>query len=128
MNLKILVDENNLITSYAKVGGFDGDIEVDDSIVPRDFDQNYKPKYYLYQNEEIVVNPNYQPETPVQPSTPSQTVMSDSTIKNMVATLQKQSAQSNIRSLKLERENEVLKSRIAQLESKVEVTDNDKNE
>lgn len=128
MNLKILVDENNFITSYATVGGFDGDIEVDDSIVPQDFTQNYKPKYYLYQDEKITINPNYQPDTFEQPTTPTQPVMSDSTLKNMVATLQKQSAQSNIRSLKLEHENEALKSRIAQLESKVEVTDNDKNE
>ena len=126
--MRILINENNEIVGYATVGGLEGDFEVDDSIVPQDFAQNYKPKHYLYQNEQIIVNPNYQPETPVQPTAPTQPVMSDSTLKNMVATLQKQSAQSNIRSLKLERENEALKSRIAQLESKVEVTDNDKNE
>lgn len=123
--MKILVDDNHLITAYATVGGFDGDIEVDESIVPQDFTQMFKPKYYLYQNEQIVVNPNYQPEIPVQPENPSPPIISDDTLKNMVATLQKQSAQSNIRSLKLERENEALKSRIAKLESSVEVTTND---
>lgn len=126
--MRILINENDEIVGYATIGGLEGDFEIDDSTVPQDFTQNYKPKYYLYQNEQIIVNPNYQTETPVQPTTPTQPVISDDTLKYMVATLQKQSAQSNIRSLKLERENEVLKSRIAQLESKVEVTDNDKNE
>ena len=126
--MRILINGNNEIVGYATVGGLEGDFEIDDSVVPQDFAQNYKPKYYLYHDEKIIVNPNYQPETFEQPATPSQPVMSDDTLKYMVATLQKQSAQSNIRSLKLERENEALKSRIAQLESKVEVTDNDKNE
>lgn len=126
--MRILLNDNNEIIGYATVGGLEGDFEVHDSIVPQDFTQTFKPKYYLYQDEKIIINPNYQTETYEQPTTPTQSVMSDSTLKNMVATLQKQSAQSNIRSLKLERENEALKSRIAQLESKVEVTDNDKNE
>lgn len=126
--MRITINNNNEITGYAIVGGIEGDFEIDDSIIPQDFTQTFKPKYYLYQDEKIIINPNYQTETYEQPTTPTQPVMSDSTLKNMVATLQKQSAQSNIRSLKLERENEALKSRIAQLESKVEVTDNDKNE
>lgn len=126
--MQILINSDSEIVGYATIGGFEGGIYIEDEIIPQDFTQNYKPKYYLYQNEQIIVNPNYQPETYEQPTAPTQSVMSDSTLKNMVATLQKQSAQSNIRSLKLERENEALKSRIAQLESKVEVTDNDKNE
>lgn len=126
--MQILVNNDNEIIGYATIGGFEDGIDVENDNIPQGFTQNYKTRYYLYQNEQIVVNPNYQPETPVQPTTPTQPVMSDDTLKYMVATLQKQSAQSNIRSLKLERENEVLKSRIAQLESKVEVTDNDKNE
>lgn len=126
--MQILINSDSEIVGYANIGGFEDGIYIEDEIIPQDFTQNYKPKYYLYQNEQIIVNPNYQTETPAQPTTPTQPVMSDDTLKYMVATLQKQSAQSNIRSLKLERENEVLKSRIAQLESKVEVTDNDKNE
>lgn len=124
MIMQILVNENNLITSYAAVGGFDGGIEIDDSIVPQDFTQNYKPKYYLYQNEQIIVNPNYQTETPVQPTTPTQPVMSDDTLKYMVATLQKQSVQSNMKINKLLQDNQNLKAKVSELENK-EVTANE---
>ena len=122
--MRILINENNEIVGYATVGGLEGDFEVHDSIVPQDFTQTFKPKYYLYQNEQIVVNPNYQPETPVQPSTPSQTVMSDSTLKNMVATLQKQSVQSNMKINKLLKDNQDLKNKVSELENK-EVTANE---
>lgn len=122
--MELSVDKNNLITSYAITGGFDGGVEIDDSIVPQDFTQNYKPKYYLYQNEQILVNPNYQPETPVQPTTPSQPVMSDDTLKYMVATLQKQSVQSNMKINKLLKDNQDLKAKVSELENK-EVTANE---
>lgn len=124
MIMQILVNENNLITSYAIVGGFEDGIEIDDSIVPQDFTQNYKPKYYSYQNEQIIVNPNYQTETPVQPTTPTQPVMSDDTLKYMVATLQKQSVQSNMKINKLLQDNQNLKAKVSELENK-EVTANE---
>ena len=54
--MRITINDNNEITGYAIVGGIEGDFEIDDSIIPHDFTQNYKPKYYLYQNEQIVVN------------------------------------------------------------------------
>ena len=34
-------------------------IEVDDSIVPDDFMENFKPNYYLYDNNIISINTNY---------------------------------------------------------------------
>ncbi|KYH14872.1 DUF2977 domain-containing protein [Staphylococcus kloosii] len=122
--MRILINENNEIVGYATVGGLEGDFEIDDSIVPQDFAQNYKPKYYLYQNEQIIVNPNYQTETPVQPTTPTQPVMSDDTLKYMVATLQKQSVQSNMKINKLLQDNQNLKAKVSELENK-EVTANE---
>lgn len=122
--MRILINGNNEIVGYATVGGLEGDFEIDDSVVPQDFAQNYKPKYYLYQNEKIVVNPNYQTETPIQPSTPSRTVMSDDTLKYMVATLQKQSVQSNMKINKLLKDNQDLKNKVSELENK-EVTANE---
>lgn len=122
--MRITINDNNEITGYAIVGGIEGDFEIDDSIVPQDFVQNYKPKYYLYQNEQIIVNPNYQPETPVQANTPSQPIMSDDTLKYMVATLQKQSVQSNMKINKLLKDNQDLKAKVSELENK-EVTANE---
>lgn len=122
--MRILINEKNEIVGYATVGGLEGDFEIDDSIVPQDFTQNYKPKYYSYQNEQIIVNPNYQTETPVQPTTPTQPVMSDDTLKYMVATLQKQSVQSNMKINKLLQDNQNLKAKVSELENK-EVTANE---
>lgn len=122
--MQILINTNDEIINYALVGGFEDGVEVDDSIVPQDFTQNYKPKYYLYQNEQIIVNPNYQSETPVQPTTPTQPAMSDDTLKYMVATLQKQSVQSNMKINKLLQDNQSLKAKVSELENK-EVTANE---
>lgn len=122
--MQILINSDSEIVGYANIGGFEDGIYIEDEIIPQDFTQNYKPKYYLYQNEQIIVNPNYQPETPVQPTTPTQPVMSDSTLKNMVATLQKQSVQSNMKINKLLQDNQSLKAKVSELENK-EVTANE---
>ncbi|MBF7022475.1 DUF2977 domain-containing protein [Staphylococcus kloosii] len=122
--MRILINENNEIVGYATVGGLEGDFEIDDSIVPLDFTQKYKSKYYLYQNEQIVVNPNYQIETPIQPTPSPQPLMSDDTLKYMVATLQKQSVQSNMKINKLLKDNQDLKTKVSELENK-EVTANE---
>jgi purine nucleoside phosphorylase len=118
--MRILVNENNQIVGYSVAGSLEDDFEVSDEIVPNDFIQNYKSKYYLYQNEQIVVNPNYETETSTQPitPTPTQPEMSDETLKNMVATLQKQSVQSNMKINKLLKDNQDLKNKVSELENK----------
>lgn len=122
--MRITINDNNEITGYAIVGGIEGDFEIDDSIIPQDFTQTFKPKYYLYQDKQIIVNPNYQTETYEQPTTPTQPVMSDDTLKYMVATLQKQSVQSNMKINKLLQDNQSLKAKVSELENK-EVTANE---
>lgn len=57
--MQILVNENNVITSYATVGGFDGGIEVDDSIIPANFTTMFRRNMYLYLDGEIVYNENF---------------------------------------------------------------------
>ena len=44
--MRILINENNEIIGYAKVGSLNNDFEVEDSIVPQNFEQLYKPKYF----------------------------------------------------------------------------------
>lgn len=122
--MKILVDDNNLITAFATVGGFDDDIEVDDTILPSTFVDEFKAGKFSYIDGKIVYNKSYQPETPVQPTTPSQPAMSDDTLKYMVATLQKQSVQSNMKINKLLKDNQDLKNKVSELENK-EVTANE---
>lgn len=71
----IKVNDKNEIAEYADVGGLDGAQEFKGDR-PVDFAESFKPSYYLLQNEEIIVNPNYQEPSisipvPEQPSSPS---------------------------------------------------------
>ncbi|GAA6823895.1 hypothetical protein HpBTM60_25190 [Helicobacter pylori] len=68
--MKILVDDNHLITAYATVGGFDGDIEVDESILPNNFADDFAPKRFTYLNGTVTYNKNFDPN-PVVQDTPS---------------------------------------------------------
>lgn len=68
-------NDKDEILEMVTMGGLENGFEFEGSI-PDDFEANFKPSYYLYQNNEIIVNPNYQeptvsvPETP-EPSGPS---------------------------------------------------------
>lgn len=59
--LKITVNENDEITGYAIVGGIEDEISVTYEEVPTNFVENFKPKYYLFNNGEFKVNKNYKP-------------------------------------------------------------------
>lgn len=61
--MEIRTSEKNEIMEYAILGGLSNGIEIDDSLKPVDFDHLFKPSYYLYQDDEIVVNQNYQEPT-----------------------------------------------------------------
>lgn len=52
----ILVDKNNLITSFASAGGFDGGIEVSDSILPDTFVAEFKPCKFKYEDGVVSYN------------------------------------------------------------------------
>lgn len=74
--MEIRINDKNEIIEYASLGGLSDSTEIDDSLKPVDFDQLFKPRIYLYQDNEIIINPNYEkptvdiPETP-EPSEPS---------------------------------------------------------
>lgn len=73
--MRIKLNEKNEITEYALIGGLTNSIEISNNLKPPEFDDNFKSGYYLYQNNEIVVNPNYQEPTvdipTPEPSEPS---------------------------------------------------------
>jgi len=70
--MNILINESNEIISYAKVGGLENGIEIDDTIIPVDFEQKFLPKLYVWKDNLIVLNGNYAPpvldETPESPN------------------------------------------------------------
>lgn len=57
--IQILVDKNGLITSYATVGGFEGGIEIEDSILPDTFIPEFKNGKFLYKDSKVFYNREY---------------------------------------------------------------------
>lgn len=54
--MQILVDNNNIITAYAIVGGFDGGLEINDSILPDTFVAEFKPRKFKYEDGVVSYN------------------------------------------------------------------------
>ncbi|WP_367370151.1 DUF2977 domain-containing protein [Latilactobacillus curvatus] len=72
--MELLINERQEILAYAELGGFAASVDYNGT-VPDDFTANFEPSFYLLQNNEIVVNPNYEepvlesPEIPKGPTT-----------------------------------------------------------
>lgn len=124
------MNDNNEITGYAIVGGLEGDFEVSDDIIPQEFILNYKPRYYLYQNEQIIVNPNYEEEsnTPYVPPMIT-TSGTDDLLRKMFANMQEQLVQGNTIVMQVTQQNAKLSQEIVELKNEIEtIKGADKNE
>lgn len=66
--MQIIANQVGEVISYVKVGTIEGAIEFGGTI-PDDFEDNFKPSFYLLQNNEIVVNQNYVEPTLPKPTT-----------------------------------------------------------
>ena len=64
----IKINSKNEITDYAVIGSLPNSIEISDDLKPSDFDDNFKSGYYLFQDDQIVVNPNYEEPTVSAPT------------------------------------------------------------
>lgn len=119
--MRITVNENNEITGYAIIGGIEGDFEISDDIIPQEFILNYKPKYYLYQNEQIIVNPNYEEESNT-PYIPPMIASSgtDDLLRKMFANMQEQLVQGNTMVMQVTQQNAKLSQEIVELKNEIE--------
>ncbi|AVQ36574.1 DUF2977 domain-containing protein [Staphylococcus kloosii] len=118
--MRITINDNNEITGYAIVGGIEGDFEIDDSIIPHDFTQNYKPKYYLYQNEQIIFNPNYE-EASNTPYIPPMITSNgpDEELRKMFASMQEQLVQGNMMVAQVAQQNADLTQEIVNMTNEI---------
>ena len=89
--MKVKLNNKNEIVAFAKTGDIDSSIEVDDSLFTDDFIDDFKSSYYLYQDDQIVVNPNYEEpsiEIPTpEPSGPSPEMLAINALGVQVAKL-----------------------------------------
>lgn len=67
--MQIKLNNNNKILAYAKIGSFEGGIEIEPNILPENFINEFEPEKYLYINGEIIENPDFEPYIP--PEEPS---------------------------------------------------------
>lgn len=62
--MRLLLDENQVIIGFVKIGMLDNTVEYT-GVVPDDFEEKFKPKFYMLKNGAIIENPNYvEPESP----------------------------------------------------------------
>ena len=121
----ILVDKNNLITSFATAGSIEGGVKISDSILPDTFVAEFKPCKFKYENGEVKLNPNYHeeekveiPETPQIPSVELPT--SDKELRRMFSSMQVQIIQGNRIATQLAQQNADFSQQIIQLKQEIE--------
>lgn len=121
--MQILINNNDEIIGYALIGGFENGIEIAEDNIPQGFFQNYKPQYYIYENETISINNNYQEnyKEPIIETTPETTPTgNDSSLRNMFASMQIQIIQSNKIVSDLSQQNANLSQEIVKLNNEIE--------
>lgn len=119
--MRILINESNEIIGYAIVGGLEGDFEISDDIIPQDFTQTFKPKYYSYQNDKIIINPNYEEEKLISNTTPTfEMPGTDEELRRMFANMQEQLVQGNIMVMEISQQNAELTRQVVTLSNEVE--------
>ncbi|PUZ30940.1 DUF2977 domain-containing protein, partial [Staphylococcus arlettae] len=65
--MQILLNQYNEIVAYAVVGGIEREgyetVTIEDNQVPYSFRELFKSSFYIFENGEIKLNPNYHEET-----------------------------------------------------------------
>ncbi|MDN3207842.1 DUF2977 domain-containing protein [Pediococcus pentosaceus] len=62
----IKINDQNLILEYTTIGGLPDSIEYTGTI-PDDFEINFKPSFYMLQDDQIIENPDYVEPTDTPP-------------------------------------------------------------
>lgn len=71
--MQLQLDNNNVIIGYANFGEIKNGVEFDESKVPDDFYEQFKPTFYMLKDGEIVENPDYVAPSNNVPSGPTDT-------------------------------------------------------
>lgn len=119
--MQILINNDNEITNYAIVGGFEDGIEVDN--IPDSFIVNFKPRYYLYNEEKIEVNKEYKEETESFPPIDSPNFNlsgTDEDLRVMFANMQVQLVQANTMIMQLSQQNAQLSQELVKTNQEIE--------
>ena len=125
--MQILLNQNNEIIAYAVSGGIEREgyktLTIEDNQVPDSFRELFKSNFYIFENGEIKLNPNYHEETekvelPQVPQIDFPT--SDEALRHMFSSMQVQIVQGNRMVTQLTQQNANLSQQIVQLSQEVE--------
>ena len=123
--MQILLNQNNEIIAYAVSGGIEREgyktLTIEDNQVPDSFRESFKPRYFLYKDEEVKLNANYEEEKTELPQVPPvEFPTSDEALRHMFSSMQVQIVQGNKMVTQLTQQNANLSQQIVQLSQEVE--------
>ena len=125
--MQILLNQYNEIVAYAVVGGIEREgyetVTIEDNQVPNSFRELFKSNFYIFENGEIKLNPNYHEETEkVEPPQAPQINFptSDEELRHMFSSMQVQIVQGNKMVTQLTQQNANLSQQIVRLSQEVE--------
>ena len=125
--MQILLNQYNEIIAYAVVGGIEREgyetETIEDNQVPNSFRELFKPSFYIFENGEVKLNPNYHEkneeiELPQVP--PVEFPTSDEALRRKFSSMQVQIVQGNKMVTQLTQQNANLSQQIVQLSQEVE--------
>ena len=127
--MQILLNGEREITNYAIVGGFEDGIEIDN--IPDNFIVNFKPRYYLFEDNEIILNKDYKEDTDEIYEQPEidldeNTKGLDKELRNMFASMQIQIVQGNMVISQFSEQNAKLAQELVRLQKELEDMKGDK--
>lgn len=127
--MRIQIDSNNIITSYANVGDIENSIEVTDDQLPSDFYDKYKRNFYKYdeENEMVVKNEDYEENDDLTDTNNNLTLESNTPIDNeklskvisMLSVIQKTNVKTMMINDRLVKQNAQLSKDIVELKNKI---------
>lgn len=119
--MKILINHNYEIVQYATVGGFEGDIEINNGILPSNFIESFKPRYFLYKDGEVKLNANYEEEKTELPQMAQiDFPTSDEELRRMFSSMQVQIVQGNKMVMQLSQQNAQLSQELVKLNQAID--------
>lgn len=123
--MQIQINSNNEILAFAIVGELNEGILISD--YPQNFIEDFKQFKYKYENEQIVLNENYEEfqEVPIKP--PNIAIPgTDEELRKMFAEMQVQLVQANMMVMQLSQQNARLSQEMVVINQKLEeVTNNE---
>lgn len=123
--MQILLNQNNEIIAYAVSGGIEREgyetLTIENNSIPKSFRQSFKPKYFLYKDGEVEVNPNYEEEKTESSQVPEiDFSTSDKELRKMFASMQVQLVQANTMVMQLSQQNAQLSQELVKLNQEIE--------